>query len=721
MFDTHPANVWQVVWRRKSLVVLGVLLGLGAGALACTRLTPQYQSSAKVLVVKKRPDAVTGVDTRPLAQEDYATTSQELLKSSAVLERAVQDGKLAELASLAAEKEGPVEALRKALTVSANKGPVGPTNVLKVSFRGREPDDCPVVVNAVLKSFTAFLDKQYQNVSDDTIDLIVRDRNSLQKELAEKEAAYQKFRETSPVLGKGRNGLDLRQERLNNIQAKRSALLLRRVEVESQLAAVEAALKAGGNRDAVLTLLCDIAARGDPDEAPRERNRTLQDDLAKLLLEERKLLDQHGPKHAEVKSVRHRIEAARRLLLLPPAAWGDAADAAKDPVEIHLQVLRQKLDHCKEAEARLTEVFQREQDEAKKLAGDEIRDESFQTQIALTKQLYEGLVKRLREVNLIKGVGGYEVQVLEPPAPAVKAAPNVPLVLALGTFLGGLFGFAAAFLAGAVDRRFRSADEVRFDLGLPVLGSIPAFKPPRRTPSRRVRGAPELDPTLCTYYRNTSAETEAFRGLRNALCFGASGPRVVQVASPQGGEGKSTVSANLAVSAAQSGLKVLLIDADLRRPAADRLFGVQAGPGLAALLTGEAEPPEAVRESGIPGLTVLPAGPTVYNPAELLTSPRLKELLDAARERYDLVVVDTPALLPVTDAGAVARQADGVVLVLHAAKTDKAHARRAREVVEAAGATLLGVVVNAANPGADPLGYGRPAAHAEAVAANGHG
>src|SRR5205807_4333932 len=132
MFDTPsgngPANVWQVVWRRKSLLILGTLTGLGLGVLVCTRLVPLYQSSAKVLVVKKRPDAVTGVDTRPLAFEDYVATNQELLKSSPVLAKAVRDAKLAGRASFAGAEGDPVEALRKALTVTAGKGPAGPTN-----------------------------------------------------------------------------------------------------------------------------------------------------------------------------------------------------------------------------------------------------------------------------------------------------------------------------------------------------------------------------------------------------------------------------------------------------------------------------------------------------------------------------------------------------------------------------------------------------------------
>src|SRR5262249_50720022 len=163
------------------------------------------------------------------------------------------------------------------------------------------------------------------------------------------------------------------------------------------------------------TMLAEFTRKSDGTEAARQRQTTLEDQLFPLLLEERKLLQTYGPQHAEVLAIRKRIEVARRLLLLPPTAWRGEADepvatrgkTAEDAIELHVQVLKQRLSHIKISEELLASVFETEQAEARALAAYEIQNDSFQTGIRLNQQLYEALVKRLGEVNVIKSVGGY--------------------------------------------------------------------------------------------------------------------------------------------------------------------------------------------------------------------------------------------------------------------------------------------------------------------------
>src|SRR5262249_9211999 len=156
-----------------------------------------------------------------------------------------------------------------------------------------------------------------------------------------------------------------------------------------------------------------------------------------------------------------------------------------------------------------------------------------------------------------------------------------------------------------------------------------------------------FDPSLYAYHRPTSMAAEAFRGVRTALYFSmvGKGHQVIQVTSGNMGEGKTTVATNLAVSIAQSGRKVVLIDADLRRPPVHRLFRRAGGVGLTSVIVGEADLDSAVGDSGVTGLDIVPCGPRPVNPAELLSSPRFEELLDLLRTRYDFVIVDTPPLL----------------------------------------------------------------------------
>jgi len=462
---------------------------------------------------------------------------------------------------------------------------------------------------------------------------------------------------------------------------------------------VDAALRAGLTRDAA-AMVADFSSKNEAGESPGTRQLTHQEQLFPLILEERKLLDTYGPKHPEVLAVRNRIEATRRLLLLPPTAWDGASKNAQDgkrppvdPVQAHVQMLRQKLEYIKISEGLLTKLYETEYAEARRLAAYEIQDESFRSGIALNNQLYETLVKRLGEASLVRG--GYDVEALEPPLAGRKVAPNGLLFLSLGAFLGGLLALGLAWWADVRDTRFRSRSEVATHLGVEVLGAIPGFRPISK---KRAAAGPPLDRRLCTHHSNGSAEAEAFRGLRNALCFKAEGDgqRVIQVTGPCGREGTSTVAANLSISLAQAGKKVLLIDANLRAPCLHRLFELPPGPGLAALIAGAAEPAQTIQDSGLPGLAVVACGPVGSSPGELFACQPFQDFLAGMRQRYDFIIVDTPGVLPVSDAAAIARGADVVLLTIHLARTSRAHAERAVEILAAAGAKALGVVLNGA-------------------------
>jgi succinoglycan biosynthesis transport protein ExoP len=251
---------------------------------------------------------------------------------------------------------------------------------------------------------------------------------------------------------------------------------------------------------------------------------------------------------------------------------------------------------------------------------------------------------------------------------------------------------------------------VRRRLGLPVVGSVPRLAPADRAVRQATLGG-VLDPLLCTVYSPRSMAAEAYRGVRTALYFNTRGEgrQVIQVTSPASGDGKSTTAANLAVSIAQSGKRVLLVDADMRKPRQHKIFGLRSETGLSLLVLGEVDVEAAVQASGVPNLSVLAAGPLPPNPAELLTSPRFKEALDQFRGIYDFVIVDTPPLLAVTDPSVVAPRVDSVLLTIRMTKNARTEAERARQVLIGLGATILGVVVNGVDhrAGGSAYGYGR--------------
>ena len=200
------------------------------------------------------------------------------------------------------------------------------------------------------------------------------------------------------------------------------------------------------------------------------------------------------------------------------------------------------------------------------------------------------------------------------------------------------------------------------------------------------------------YKDSRSPVAEAFRVLRTNLQFAAVDKdlKVILVTSPSPNEGKSTVVEYLAQTIAQTGKKVMVLDADLISPTLHRYFGIPNQRGLSNLIVGDADFTVFTRLKEYPNLSVITTGPIPPNSSELLGSARMKHLMDRLREEYDVVIMDTPPILPVTDAVVASSLADGVILVIQAGKTRNGEVRHAQEVLEAAHANLLGVVLNRA-------------------------
>ena len=708
-------SLLEIAWKRKAFIGLGVLVGLILGILFFTQARPVYQSKAQVLVVKKRPDNVTGMDTRNLAIEDYVATHQTLLKSPLIVERAVKKKNLGALECFAGE-EDVTETILLSLTVARTRA-AGPTasNVLDLAFRGGKADECPIVLNAIIDSYKDFLDETYRNISEDTLKLVVQARDVLQKDLMKQEIAYRTFRTEAPILLlRGKDGTNLTQERLSSIEAKRSALLVRKAELQGYLQAIENSQKKGSGREALLSMVAHWTARMENEGTPTTERMSLQNQLYPLLQEEQKLLETRGANHPEVQYLRKRIEMTRNFLAGPSAPWRQGSDTpgsketAADPVELYRVYFTQQLNHLEISEKLLKDLFKEEFDTAKALASYDMKDEAFRVDIDRTQKLYDSIIKRLQEVDLIKDVGGYDARNIAPPAIGKKVAPSALMIFPAALLLGGLGGFALAYLAEVTDKTFRNVDEVRQRLGLPVVGQIPYLPEARKAGKETEANKPMLSPVLYAHHHPKSMEAESYRGVRTALYFNVRGKglKVVQVTSPNVGDGKSTLAANLAISIAQSGKRVLLIDADMRKPTMHKLFGISSKVGLSSVIVEEAEPKEAIQASEVDGLALLPCGPIPPNPSELLTSPRFEEFLQLMREQFDFVIVDTPPLLVVTDPSVVAHKADGVLLNILFTKNGRPEAERAREILHNLKANVIGVVINDAEQILKSTGYG---------------
>lgn len=325
----------------------------------------------------------------------------------------------------------------------------------------------------------------------------------------------------------------------------------------------------------------------------------------------------------------------------------------------------------------------------------------------LNRQLFHLLMKEVKETNLVGDEAQGRIEVLETavanPSPVYpKPATNLPLGLAAGL----LFGVGLVFLQESLDRTLKSREEVERALGLPVLGVVHRVGARR---GGRSRGAPE-ERFLVRSDGGWSPELEDFRTLRTNLRFARpeGENRIVLVTSTAPQEGKTTIATNLAIVSAHAGEKVLLVDADLRRPAVHQALAIKNGVGLTNLLVERQGAPEgeALIPTAWPNLTVITAGAFAPNPPDLLESARCAELIAAWKKRYDRVIIDSPPQSSVIDPSILAPVVDGVLLVVSAGRIEAERARLSRRMLANAGARFYGAVVNHLSRSDDRYGYG---------------
>lgn len=278
--------------------------------------------------------------------------------------------------------------------------------------------------------------------------------------------------------------------------------------------------------------------------------------------------------------------------------------------------------------------------------------------------------------------------------PARPVSPNATVILALGLLLGAFLGVGLAILRETLDTRIRTQTDVQKLTDASIIGAI-AFD------------EDVADRPLIVQESPHAPRAEAFRRLRTNLQFleVAGGPRVFVITSALPGEGKSTTSINLAITLADAGARVLLVDADLRRPSVSRYLGLEGSVGLTTVLIGRVRHEDAVQPWGSTNLSVLPSGQVPPNPSELLGSTHMSTLIAEVGEAYDVVLVDTAPLLPVTDGAIMAKLTGGAVVVVGAGITHRPQLTEALAALDTVGAKVLGVVVNRLAP-TERSGYG---------------
>ena len=414
--------------------------------------------------------------------------------------------------------------------------------------------------------------------------------------------------------------------------------------------------------------------------------------LVELEAKHNRLAKQHGPGHAKVKEVREQLARLK----------GGADLAAADPRQAQSRALLKSIEQgLKSVEAMKAEVEQRFQQDLAESNKSEIGllgESNLKNNLERQRVLFYSVVDQLKQAQLVSDFGSVTAQILDPPT-ANESRPPIPLVLLAALVVGCALGVGAVYVADQLDARVRSLPEIRRLLDYRMLGVVPLM-------TRGQQGDVKI--SLISHVRPRSRLAETYKSIRTGIELLRRNwqGNVFMVTSAQPADGKSTTASNLAICMAQSGKKVLLVDADLRRPSQHKIHGLARSPGLTHVLNGDLPFHMAVQPTAVANLDLLAAGVDASNPAELLATPPLLTLMENMHISYHIVIIDTSPLLVVTDPSIIAVAIDGMVLVVRASVTRRHDAERCHDLLKALQTPVLGLVINGINPGQRGYGYG---------------
>lgn len=657
---------WETLKRRR-YTIIGCLVVVVSLVAILTMLQPRkYQAETKILT--SGTDRSSGSDvlssTIPalgaFADQRHVQTQVEIIKSWPLLKEA------AERAGLS-----PTDPRNIPVKVAGGKD----DNVITITAVSTEREEAMRLADSVA---AVYVDRNLQmNRGSAHAGRVFLEKQQvkLEEDLEKATKALRDYQERT-----GAVGLDAATENtvkvLTDLEGSRTT-----AESDQAAAAARAAQVRGALGSTSETITSSQSIARNP------RIEALQDKIANLQVERAGLLKDFAPTSRRIQALDEQITLAQNQQGLAVAEIMSGRQISVNPV--HQSLFTQLVDaegQTLAASARvkgLQRAIARQQKDLLRLPEHQYRLANLQRDVQVTEKTYLAVQDRYQQLRIAEESTLANAQVIEPALkPEYPVSPKTKLNLVLAVLVGLMLGVGLAALQEALDDSITTPEDVEKEIGLPLLGVVGLIPEPEQR--SLVRSGP------------FSAVAEAFRMIRSNIKFMAVDRELgtLMVTSASKGEGKSTTAANLAVTLAQDGRNVVLVDCDLRRPSVHKQFGLPNTFGLTNAIAGATPLAEIQHDVDVENLRVVTGGPIPPNPAELLDSSSFKRVLDELREHADVVVCDAPPMLGVVDASILAGQTDGVVIVTASGDVNRQAARRTVQMLQQARATPLGVVLN---------------------------
>jgi capsular exopolysaccharide synthesis family protein len=699
----HIADYWAIVVKRRLLIGTCVVLAVGVSAVR-SFLTPASYTASVVMNVE--PERGSLLDVNAMSQysgydPDFLPTQMRLMRSAEIAERVAKKLNLAadrdfnppkrgETAKPDPEASGMGGRVRGCLSTAPIRG----TTLVELTCVAPTPKLAADIANTVAEVYIEWtVEAKFQIVNQASLFLAAQ-VEQLRTELQAKEADLLAYGKEKDIIS-----VDPRQnvtlQKLETLNRDYASAVAERVAKEARYYEARTA----SPETVADTLSSGLVAQ-------------VQADVAKLEREYAEKLNLYKPEWPAMQQLKIQIDKSKQHLA---SVIGESVTKAREQARSeYLTALRR--------EESLRDVLQSQKSEAMTLNTNAVEYNNLKIEVDTKRGLLDGLLKKQAETEMIYRLRGERVSniriVDRAVPPSGRSAPSHRRNLMLGLVGGGLLGLGLAFGLSFLDRSFHSAEQVEHFVKLPALGVIPAVggadggsgASRLRSMVRKTETGSDMKGEsieLLPHREPRSTIAEAYRSFRAGLLLSrAGGVRSVVVTSCFPGEGKSSTAANLAVSLAQLGKRVLLVDADLHRPRLHDVFKVANKTGLVSILAEGLEPSQAILKTTVPGVYLVPSGPPSPNPSGLLSSEGMSKFLELAGMNFDAVVVDTPPLFPVSDVLVFAQQTDGIVLCVRAGRTSREQVVKARDRILRSRATALGVLLNGLDLASAGYGYG---------------
>lgn len=557
--------------------------------------------------------------------------------------------------------------------------PVRNTRLVEVIFTTPDPSLSQDLANAHATSFLKMLLENRFNLTQEAKDFLGKKLAELREKVQKAEIELNRFRQQHGVvsLEKGEN---IVVDRLVDLNKELTKARAERIQAESlhQM-----------TRNKNTQYLAQVL------NSPLIQQ--LKASLANLEAEKGRLLSIFTPEHPRIQELNQQINETKRNL--------------SGEIGSIVQGIESTFAGARGREESLEAEAKKQQDTALNLKQVSIEYAVLNEEVVVNRGLYDNVLKRLHETNVANDLAGSNIQVMQRASlPRTPSSPNTVRTFFISSVIGLVLAVGLAFFVEYMDSTVNTPQRVSAAVSLSTLGAVPHLKTSnalryhpvlaqssatnRLEPPKKSNG--RLSEELVVERDQLSLIAESYRTIRTALLLSQAErpPKVILLTSPRPDDGKTVTALNLGIALAYGGPKVLVIDADMRKGRCHKLVNVSNRAGLANVLTGHLPLQESIQETTVRNFYLLPRGVLPPNPADLLMSQKMRELLKELRASFDFVLIDSPPVIAVSDAAVLSAVCDGVLLVFHGQKTTTPTARRAVERLESIGAPILGVVLN---------------------------